>query len=228
MVFSTLEGRTPGRAFVDDLEHPTRCLLVINFYHLSFIGGVPDQHWLDQTVAELRRGQDVNLTWSPQIAARLTPPATPAAETARFEFYARAPAPPMPIPDGHQIQRIDGELFARCAWRDEMLLSFGTAENYLRHGIGLCLTTGDEIRCEAYAVYRGAGMFEIGAVTHEGYRQRGYALLTCQHLVHICEARGWPTYWSCNQENAASAATARKLGYRVQRAYQFLDYPEVA
>ena len=83
----------------------------------------------------------------------------------------------------------------------------------------------DEICSEAYAVFRGAGKFEIGAITHEKYRGRNYAYITCKHLIGICEDRGYPTYWSCHQDNAASVATARKLGYRTQRVYKFLHYP---
>jgi RimJ/RimL family protein N-acetyltransferase len=84
--------------------------------------------------------------------------------------------------------------------------------------------SGREICSEAYAVFFGGGRVEIGVITHEEYQRRGCAYVTCQHLIRLCEAQGYPTYWSCEQDNVASVATARKLGYQVQRAYQWLYY----
>jgi GNAT superfamily N-acetyltransferase len=231
MLFSTLEGRTPGKAYVDDLDHPRRCLVTINFYHITFVSDAIDQPWLNEAVGELRQTHDVSLTWSPQLAARLAPPPSLAAEIVRYEFdnyateQAERLADPVPLPEGVQLRAIDAELFAHCLWRDEMVMACGTPENFLRHGMSLCLMAKDEICSEAYAAFLGAGKFEIGVITHEKYRQRGYAYLTCQHLIKLCAERGYPTYWSCHQANAASVATARKLGYRTQRAYKFLAYP---
>jgi RimJ/RimL family protein N-acetyltransferase len=224
MLFSTLEGRTPGKVYVDDVDHPTASTLVINFYNTTFLGGALDPFWVRQALSELRRNQDILVTWSPRLAVSLEPPAL---EIDRYEFYDRIPGPPLPVPAGHYLRTIDEVLLPRCLWYDETLLAFGTTENYLANGIGLCLMANDEICSEAYAVFRGAGKFEIGVITHEKYRRRGYALLVCQNLVEACEARGTPTSWSCHQENTASAATARKLGYQVQREYKFLLYPRL-
>jgi RimJ/RimL family protein N-acetyltransferase len=119
---------------------------------------------------------------------------------------------------------MDEAVLGRCLWRDLMTSAYGTQERFLQHGIGLCLMAGHEICSEAYAVFFGGGRVEIGVITHEAYRQRGYATVACQHLIKHCETQGYPTYWSCEQDNVASAATARKLGYQVQKEYQWLYY----
>lgn len=111
-----------------------------------------------------------------------------------------------------------GRLFARCLWHDDMVTASGTAENFLRQGIGLCLMAGDEICSEAYAVCRGAGSFEIGIVTAEAHRGRGYAFLVRQHLMRLCEASGQLTRWSCFADNTASAHLSRKLGFQTEHA----------
>jgi RimJ/RimL family protein N-acetyltransferase len=225
MVFSTLEGRTPGKVFVNSLVNPTACLVTINFHHTTFIGGTIDQEWLDSTVAELRRTQNVILTWTAQVANSFEPPGVPGAEIDRLEFYGGVLEGPANIPEGHHLQFIDAELLSRCLWQNEILMAYGTTENFLRHGIGVCLMHRDELCSEAYAFFQGAGKFEIGAITHDKYLKQGYAYIACTHLNHICEARGYPTYWSCHSDNAASAATARKLGYVTERTYTFLYYP---
>ena len=226
MVFSTLEGRTSGKVFVNSLANPTACLVTINFHDLTFIGGTIDQEWLESAVAELRRTQDVILTWSAQVANGLEPPDVPSAEIDRLEFYGGVLAGPAALPDGHHLQLIDAALFSRCLWQKEALMAFGTMENFLRHGIGVCLMRDDELCSEAYAFFQGAGKFEIGVITHDKYLKQGYAYITCTHVNHMCEARGYPTYWSCHSDNPASAATARKLGYTTERAYKFLYYPK--
>jgi hypothetical protein len=123
---------------------------------------------------------------------------------------------------------MDAALLNDCQWRDLMTQAYGTMERFLQHGFGVCLLSEGEIRCEAYAVFRGGGRFEIGAITREQFRQRGCAYVTCQHLIELCNDQGYPTYWSCEQDNVPSAALARKLGYRVQRAYQWLYYAPAA
>ena len=107
-----------------------------------------------------------------------------------------------------------------------MVLAHGSAENFLQHGIGLCLMSADNICCEGYAVWRDQEKFEIGAITHEEYRKRGFAYTTCNYLNQLCIERGYSTYWVCNQSNLASAATALKLGYRVQKEFKWVIVPE--
>jgi RimJ/RimL family protein N-acetyltransferase len=109
-----------------------------------------------------------------------------------------------------------------------MIHVFGTVERFLEGGLGYCLLREEEILSEAYAVFRGAGRFELSVFTPEPHRGKGYAYLTCEHLATTLEAQGIPTYWSCHRTNVASVATARRLGYQVERPYRFVVYQPVA
>ncbi|HMN30390.1 MAG TPA: GNAT family N-acetyltransferase [Caldilineaceae bacterium] len=212
---------------MDDIDQPRRCLLTCNVINFAFCGGAPDQLWLDQAVAELCQSQELYLSWPPPVADFLHPPGPADAAIDIFEFYDRHSTPAPPLPNDHQLCAIDADLLTRCLWGRAMIQGFGSTDNFLRYGIGLCLMKNEEICCEAYATFLGAGKFEIGAITHEQYRQHGYAYLTCQYLIQQCETRGYPTYWSCYQTNVASVATARKLGYRVQKPCVYLHYRQL-
>ena len=83
---------------------------------------------------------------------------------------------------------------------------------------------GDEILVEAYISSFGETQAEIGAVTPETYRGRGYAPIACAYLIRICEWRGYGAYWSCDVDNKASIRVAEKLGFRQERVYQVLEY----
>lgn len=228
MIYSALEGRTPARAYVDDAGAPTHCLLVTSFLNFVFLGGspaaAPRPEWLAQAIATLRCTQDFCLNWPAHLTVQGEPPVPADNVQVGLEFGDRRPPPVAPLPPGHHLQLVDAVLFPRCMWYDDMVMAAGTAEKFLCQGLGLCLMAGAEIRIEAYAVCRGAGRFEIGIVTAETYRGRGYAFIVCQHLLRLCEATGQLTNWSCYAGNTASANLARKLGYQTEHADHWYYY----
>lgn len=225
MIFSTLEGRAPGEVYVDSANSPTACVVRMDFLNLAFLGGHIEQEWLVSAMTQLCQHRPILLSWPPQLAADLEPPFLPTEVVDRYEFFNCAPGQDaVLIPAGYDLRRMDAQLLGSCLWRDLVLQAYGSVERFLQHGLGLCLLSGSEVCCEAYAVFSGGGRFEIGVLTHAEYRGRGCAYLACRRLIELCEARGYATYWSCEQDNAASVATARKLGYRVQRAYRWLYY----
>jgi hypothetical protein len=59
----------------------------------------------------------------------------------------------------------------------------------LAQGFGYCLIRGQELLSEAFAADAALGMIEIGTITAECYRRRGYAAVTCAHLIRESEAR---------------------------------------
>ncbi len=222
-VVSTLEGRTPGIVYVDDIHRPTVCALVINFYNITFLGGSIEQSWIDHVALELRREFTIRIVWPPHYDAIFKPPPTFSEIVDRYEFYNLPSSLELvAIPKGFEFREMDMALFERCEWYDDIVLAHGSAQNFLQHGIGLCLMSGDEICCEGYAVWRDHKKFEIGAITRERYRKRGFAYATCNYLNQFCMNNGYSTYWVCNQSNLASVATAQKLGYLVQKAYKWV------
>ena len=227
MIFATLEGRTLGRAFVDDPNHPTNCLLVTDFQHFSFTHASVDPQWLHATVAALRPQFGFLLNWSPEMAATLPPPPHVSRTFLGHEFMEYHAQGELQLPPDRQVRRMDAALFQRGQWRDLMLSAFGTVERFLAHGIGVCVMAGDEICSEAYAAFLGAGKFEVGIVTNEKYRQQGNAYHACKALLQHIETTGVPPHWSYFENNVGSAATARKLGFGAPRAYQWLHYTQI-
>jgi RimJ/RimL family protein N-acetyltransferase len=94
----------------------------------------------------------------------------------------------------------------------------------LEQGFGYCLVSDQELLSEAFAADAALGMIEIGTITGEAYRRRGYAALTCAQLIRECEARGYRTYWNCAKDNQASAGLARRLGHQGEKAFRYVVY----
>lgn len=159
-------------------------------------------------------------------------PAAPAGDRAlsRLEFYDYEPTSSILVdlrnrlPVDFELCPIDSILLERCEWRDDMAFYCGSLENFLRNDLGLCLMHGEEIIVETYASALGAATAEIGAITHEPYRGRGYAPIAVAFLIESLEQRGYHAYWSCDSDNPNSARVARKLGFRMERAYEILEY----
>lgn len=228
VLWAVLNGRHAGRAWVDDAQNPSLCVLRTDAT-LTFLSRHIDQAFLSTAIAQAKKVGSVWLIWSPEMVPLLHAP-RPARFTQRLEFFDNDPCSPVladlrqRIPDGYEIRPIDGALLQRCEWRSDMAFFCGSLDNFLANGLGLCMMHGDEIIVEAYASSLGETHAEIGAVTREGYRGRGYAPIACAYLVRALEQRGYHAYWSCDSDNMASIRVAQKLGFRQGKPYQVLEY----
>lgn len=231
MLEAFLEGRAPGRAFVDDFRAARSCVVAMN-YSFVFFGGDVTGGFVAGAVRKLRRHGPLHLVW-PEDDARY--PAAPRADqlVPRLEFRTRAnPHDParrdrLPQAGGDlAVRRIDGALFRRCQWRGEVVRAVGSEREFLAHGIGFCLAAGDAIVSEAYAAFWGGDRTEIAVITHPDHRGRGYASAVCAHLIAACEGVGLQPYWSCDAANAASLRVAAKLGFSDPRPYRLLRYEQ--
>jgi RimJ/RimL family protein N-acetyltransferase len=92
----------------------------------------------------------------------------------------------------------------------------------LEKGFGFCLVKKQELLSEAFAADAALGMIEIGTITGESYRGRGYGTVTCAQLIRECTVRGYRTYWNCAKDNQASAGLARRLGYQTEKEFRYI------
>jgi GNAT superfamily N-acetyltransferase len=228
-LWAVLQGRHAGRAYVDDLQQPKQCVLRTEA-QLTYASRNISHEFLSDVIDHLRTIQTVWLIHTERD------PAAPGGYQVvpRLEFYdcdlhsTRLSELRGQLPEGHEIRRIDRNLLECCEWRDDMVLYCGSLDNFLRNDLGLCMVHGDEIIVEAYASALGDPLAEIGAITHEPYRGRGYATITVAFLIEALEQRGYQAYWSCDLDNPASVRVARKLGFRVEKPYEIWEYKSQA
>jgi hypothetical protein len=149
-----------------------------------------------------------------------------------LDFTDRQPRPAdgigLPFPSGCELQHMDLSLFEQCTEKSKYLTMYGSAQQALQKGHGVCLTNSHEFLCEAFAGPISHGKVEITTTTHANHRGRGFATLTCTHLITQMEQQGYRTYCSCNRDNHASIALARKLGYQTEREYRMLVWSKAS
>lgn len=224
-LWSVFQGRHTGRAVVDDLQQPSLCVVRTDAA-LTYASRNVNQGFLKQAIEYYKQAGPV---WLVHSAG--DPPAPDGYRLLpRLEFYDYDPSSRIlselhsHLPDGFHLQPIDMSLLKRCEWRDDMAFYCGSLENFIRHDLGLCLMRDEEIIVEAYASALGSPYAEIGAITHEPYRGRGYAPIAVAYLIVTLELRGFHAYWSCDIDNPASARVARKLGFRIEKPYETWVY----
>lgn len=228
MLFATLLGHTPGRAFVDDTMNPSQCMVRTN-EALIFFSQHASQAFLDQGFDHIKQFSYVALIWRSDSFLLHIPKADKTIQRLEFSEYDSnnqflASIKNDSLPAGFDFRVIDRELLERCEWREEIENFCGSLDNFLAHGFGVCLMRDNEIISEAYAPFVGEHNVEIGIVTRETQRGHGYAAITCAHLIQTCGERGLQPYWSCDAGNLGSVSLARKLGFQREREYEIRMY----
>lgn len=227
--FAVLEGAAAGRILTDDPDIPAWGAVQEAAFGTLYPGGALDPPTWRQLIAELRHCGDVLVgLWPGDPGIKDLPPERDY-DGFTIDFTDRSLGAGLgaylwQIPDGYNLRDLDRELFERSEDRDFYRALYGSAEQALESLQARFLMRGNEICCEAYAYFAALGTIEIAVSTRAEYRGHGYATFTCAHLIQACERQGYRTYWNCARQNLASAAVARKLGYRAEREYRLLAW----
>lgn len=226
--FAVLNGDGAGRIWCDDPARPGWGVVQEAGFGSLYLGGNLEASLLNQFINDLIKETNMLLgLWVGDPRFDLCPPAQ--YDGSVLDFTGRQDSEQFQallsqVPADCRFCRTDRRLLERSLDRDQNLAIFGSIENALEKGLGLCLLRDGEILSEAFAGPGVDGMIEVGVVTAEAHRGRGYATLTCARLIAACEALGYQTYWNCAKDNLASAALARRLGYRCEREYRLLGW----
>ncbi len=231
--FAVLEGSDPaGKILVDHLADPCWGLVLESVDNDLFLGGNVVHGAFAAAFAALRREGDL-LTGLPAGDPRLAlfPPDT-CYDGWVLEFYDRPIGQGLEpflrqLPADCVIRRMDRELVMRTEWGPGDVAAHGGLDRWEKVCLGYVLMRGNEILSEA-SVGPSAlgGLYEPGVFTQESQRGKGYGTLVTARLIQELESMGGQTYWNCAKQNLASAAIARKLGYRVQKEFRCLAWRE--
>lgn len=225
MLVSVLNGKNPGVILIDS-ENPSACI-VRNNAGWTFTSKGINGNLLQDSINESLKYGEVELVWNENAQASY-----PKANNIinRLEFREHIFDAQLlqsikdELPNEFQIIPIDIRLLKSCLWHERIISVCGTAENFIKNGIGFCVTRQSEIVAEAYAPFFGEQTAELGVVTNEKYRGQGLATIVCSQLIETCKEKGFKSYWSCNKDNCASIKVAKKLGFTGEKEYKLLVY----
>ncbi len=222
---AVLNGHAAGRIFTDHPETPTWGVVQEAAFGSIYLAGEIQASLIKWMISDLRLQGDVLVgLWQDDPRWSLLPTA-PQYSGDVLEYTDREAGLGLPgLPVGCVLRRLDPTLSKQIVGRNMLIRMYGSVQEALKWGYGLCLMRGDELLCETFAGPAANGMIEIGVETQPHHMHKGFATLTCAHLIHEMERQGYQTYWNCDKNNQPSAGLARKLGYKTVKEYHLLAW----
>lgn len=235
---SIVEGRSPGRVFVDDFRSP-RVVLASEPAGNLFLAGEPGQE-MAQVVSRLLRyvlipekiasGRTMcymdywPVGWDAHVPAML-PEAAPKAYL-RCLYSALVPPESAALsalealaqpPEGCAIREVGTELLDGEGLGNlgevlcEIRKMWGDIDAFLSAGAGYCAIQGNDITSWCLTEYPREGSCGIGVETVEAYQRRGHATAASAACIVKCLRAGMKPYWDLWANNEPSRKLAEKL-----------------
>lgn len=223
-LWSYLYGYIPGITYVDNVSAPSMAVCVTGFFNWTFVCDNADISWVEETIQEICKTEYLQVVWNPTVVLQKPVKGLEAA-IPRFDFTERHEVKRKEIQA--DIRLIDSGLFEKCEWKDIQLLAYTTKENFLSKAFGFCVVEGEEVSCECYATFAADTYTELGVITAESKRRKGYASAACLRVIDEARKRGLTPTWSCDQDNSESVNLAQKLGFHSPLEYEFLYFPQM-
>jgi RimJ/RimL family protein N-acetyltransferase len=236
-----LDGTNPGWVYVDDTEEPT-CAWMVNSEGF-FLAGNPDNKefnawmedwfedyirhgntdWESETVLLFDVSSDKWVSSFPEIFS-LRPPQ----EVNRIHYLCSEVKVKWRelIPEGYAVHEIDESILSDVNLevpdhlRFWIKMNWGTPEDYLKYGFGICVLHRKRIVSYSLADCVHGKDCEIGIQTLEPYRRRGLATIVAAANVELAFSKGFKVVgWHTHDYNQASQRTAEKVGFELERRY---------
>lgn len=250
VVDSIVAGHTPAWVFVNRAGAPSAALMW-NRQDAMLIAGDPHDVAFRRAIGDViateiipdaRRRYIPELTlhydcdaWLDNQGALLGDRTAETAERRYYRFNRPRVDWRAGLPAGFDVQRIDEPLLSDPAlgnvehvagWIDSYWRSY---RKFVETSFGYCLVRKSddglsEITSWCLAVYASNGNFELGLATMPDHRRHGHATLVAAAAVEYCAAQKYTPHWHCWSSNAASIATAERVGFTDPTSYDVLRF----
>jgi hypothetical protein len=240
-VFTVIEGRQPGRIFVDRPDDPAAVVLVSDFCYFAGSPAAldPQADVLDLLAREAFPGQRRQLlfpftaAWQPVLEDATAAAAAATAAAYETHWYQRDTFDfdyprhrelqsgwQQRIPPGFSLHPLSPTTALEVGGIPEL---WGSVTNFLANGIGACLLDDAQsaFAASAQTVFVGDRRAETGVGTRDPYRRRGLATAACCAYIDGCLESGLQPEWGCVL-NPPSEQLAARLGFGNKRSWPFL------
>jgi RimJ/RimL family protein N-acetyltransferase len=237
-VSSVLDGRLQGIVYVDDMKEPKTGLMMTT--EGTFLAGYPANEEFNADLSEYLEGiiqtgrhpivpktddlwfyidSDEWKTSFPQIFTSRDP-----FKVRRIHYSCIKPAYDWRknIEEGYVMRRADRTLDTNSLYYPKDVWEWvgDRLDELLERGFGAVLTKGDEVISWSNADCASGERCEIGIITTEKERRKGFGSLTASAALDFCFRLGFKEVgWHCEAHNWGSMATANKIGFKKKTDY---------
>ncbi|MCQ2592075.1 MAG: GNAT family N-acetyltransferase [Treponema sp.] len=219
-------GKMTGKTFVDDEEAPTKAICVLDM-SWTFVSDDADFAWIEETLREIIKTAWIQVVWD--VAIR---PETPLSDNKkrvvipRFEYTERQAFFGENETGAVELVAFNSELYEKLPWKDFHNSVYGSKENFLEKTFGFYALENGVVCSECEAAFIANGYTEIGIITEESKRRRGFAFAACVRTLEEIDRRALKPIWACDKDNLASIKLAEKLGFMNPYEYDFIFFPQ--
>lgn len=227
---AVIDGVLRGRAWTDDPGAPTAVLVLEDADGTVYGGGALTPTAVREALADVvtASGDLIFGFAGPSDPLREMVPAEPYWSGHAIDFTDRVPPADeedllsAPLPGGAELRPLDATTLPLTEWYEDTLHALGSVEAWERNSLGYGLFLDGALVAECTAGPRTRGLLEMGVVTREAHRRRGFGTLVSAAVASAAEARGDRVWWNANAANTPSLAIARRLGFTVERRYELV------
>lgn len=245
---AALDGSVPAEVYADDSAAPYVALVSVNYRRLYLAARGPVANLRDGIRAVLveaiypqarAAGADAfslaytPAAWGAALDGGLPPgqaSGRPPIHTLRHSYELRTLSlvQHRSLPLGFTLRHADRGLLADervaglAALREEMCSERTSVEDFLAHSFGLCPVHEDgALAGWCLSEYNTGDRCEVGIASLPPYQRLGLATAMGMAFVDLAAARGVARIgWHCHAGNAASIATARRIGFEKTDEYE--------
>ena len=239
-IVATIEGKFPGRIYVDDVRKPETTLLWDTASKL-FLAGRAENDDFNGALARLisekisaeareRKIRGFVLHYHPNAWESIIPDILEKVSAKRYlrRHYAsdkNVLRGSLEAPSDLSITRVDEGLLLNDDLNNvekvikEIQSMWGSQEKFLVEGFGFCALHEDTVACWCLSEFNHGHRCEVGIETAEGYRNRGIGTLTVSAFLEHCNRKDLNLGWHCWEDNLPSIALAERLDLKMERSY---------
>ena len=229
---SMLEGLTPNKVFVDDINNPTLALSWDKWSCFFFGGEIEETKAAKNTIdffkthfLNEKKRKDIGIfkiyfpseIWEKALVENLQEFNPLVLNRVLYQHKLKG------IPQNNKkefiVREINEEILDNSslgnlnAVTEEISGMWGSVDNFRKNGFGTCALEGNDIICWCTAEYMSQGLCGIGIETVEESQRKGVATATTLAFLNKCSQLGFKPYWDCWAENKPSVRVAEKTGF---------------
>jgi len=232
--YAVIEGKQPGRIYVDNHRDPKSCLITCRSGKYLVAGRTSNASF-NEFISDFLYNRknhscyfDIyssSRDWITKLDEILSDNAAKLSRQLLIWDYSNLSSISMfsqSMPEGFEFKKMDSVLFEKYVREIDSSYNdlWETPNNFISNGFGFCILKDNEFVSVCNTYYTRHGFAEIDIVTKDEFRRQGFALITCSEFIKYCVSNNIKPIWDCDNGNENSKNLAIKLGFKSVETYQ--------